>query len=516
MKKTININLGGLVFQIDEDAYDRLNLYLEALKSKFNNIDEQNEIIQDIESRFAELFNSEFGISKDVVSVEMVNKAISTMGEPEEFEEEEILEEDKSNTFSKEPEFATRKLFRDADDQVFVGVISGLSKYFGIQDAIWLRIAVVLLTIASVGIPTIPIYILLWIVMPVAKTSSEKLQMRGNPINLENIENQVKKNINSDEIKRTTARIANKTGEMAPVFFKVIGIGLIILFGLKLIGLTIALFGFSFFISMVNPGYSELLVNSNFTYYVGVFSLYILLATPIVLSIYLAIKIFTKKKVNWIVSFGIAFLLIIASAIGAFTSGFSVMNNFKVNAEQTNYVSLENPTVAELNIEFPYEKLQEDFDLNVNFGPKKKKDKIKLDGFKVLAGNKEIHINNVELDIRINKSDSIFKLSKTMLSKGRNIEDAEEKINHITNEFENLTENTISIPRLMVLEDETKWRNQRIIYKLYMPIGKRIYFGENAKKVIDDVEFNGDYYKRDLADNTWEMTRQGLKCISCD
>ena len=78
-----------------------------------------------------------------------------------------------------------------------------------------------------------------------------------------------------------------------------------------------------------------------------------------------------------------------------------------------------------------------------------------------------------------------------------------------------VNENTIAIPKLLILENETKWRVQQMNYKLYVPVGKKVYFGEYAKKVVDDVDFDGEYSKRDLADNTWLMTKNGLKCLTC-
>ena len=230
MKKTININLGGLVFSIDEDAFDRLSKYIDALKQKFTNVDEQNEIIQDIEYRFAELFNARINKSNEVVNIEMVNSAIATMGEPEEIEDE--LENNEKSNYQQQTsssDFVNKKLFRDPDDKVFAGVISGLSKYFGMKDPIWFRILMVLVVFAGVGFP-IGIYFLLWFLVPEAKNASDRLQMNGDPINLDNIEDQVKKNINTDEIKRTSVRVANRFGELVPLFVKVLAIGLLIFF----------------------------------------------------------------------------------------------------------------------------------------------------------------------------------------------------------------------------------------------------------------------------------------------
>lgn len=515
MKKTININLGGLVFKIDDDAYDRLKLYLEALKNKFHNQDERNEIIQDIEYRFAELFSAELTKTQEVVTLEMVTNAVNTMGAPEEIEEDDdfnVSEENfQESNFTKNK--MPKKLFRDPDNRVFAGVISGISKYLGISDPVWLRIAMVLIVITGFGFPFI-IYLIVWVVTPYAKTASDKLQMSGDSINLENIENQVKKNINTEEIKRTTAVITDKASEIAPIVLKLIGLGLVLFFGFQLITATVALFGGGFFLSSFNSSYLNLLFDSNSSYYLGLFSLYMLIATPLILIIYFAMKIFTRGKVNWVLSFTIALFLMILSFIGIGTSAYSVTKGFTSEAEQTNFVALEDPTINELNIEFPYEELTDNLNLNISM-VNDNNNEFDIDGFKVFPGKKEIHLNVVSLEIVPNKSDTLFKLSRTITSRGRTQEDAEEKLTHINNEFEYLMDATIAIPRKIVLKEETKWRMQLMDYKLEVPIGKRVYFGDNAKKVIENVNFNGDYSRKELANNTWKMTKQGLKCVTC-
>ncbi|MGB0886315.1 MAG: hypothetical protein ACPGR5_07800, partial [Chitinophagales bacterium] len=169
---------------------------------------------------------------------------------------------------------------------------------------------------------------------------------------------------------------------------------------------------------------------------------------------------------------------------------------------------------------FPYEKLEEDINMSVNFNNNGTHFNIndedsKINGFEIVSGQKQIKINQVELDIVLLQNDSIFKLSKIIGSKGRTIEEAENHLSKINNDFEIVNENMIAIPRMMLLEDESQWRVQRLKYKLYMPEGKRVHFGDNAKKLIDNVNFNGDYSRKNLANNTWEMTVSGLKCITC-
>ena len=85
MKKTIKINLSGLVFTLDEDAYQELKNYLDSISSRFRDLKEGNEIISDIESRIAEIFQSKVSDKKEVITIEDVNEVISIMGKPEDF-----------------------------------------------------------------------------------------------------------------------------------------------------------------------------------------------------------------------------------------------------------------------------------------------------------------------------------------------------------------------------------------------------------------------------------------------
>lgn len=190
MKKTISINLAGLVYQIDDDAFKLLENYLDKLKLTFTDVTEQQEILGDIEHRFAELFSEKLGKRSEVVNKKMVEEAIETLGEVELIEEENNA--NAGNATTSRTTGSSRKLFRSTDDKILGGVLGGLGVYFDI-DAIWLRLIFVLLAIASVGVPVGIIYIILWLVMPKAETASQKLQMQGEPVNLSNLQENLKK-----------------------------------------------------------------------------------------------------------------------------------------------------------------------------------------------------------------------------------------------------------------------------------------------------------------------------------
>lgn len=160
MKKTIDINLGGSPFIIDEDAYKLLKTYLDDIASRLP--DNDAEVINDVESRLAEILQNHISIRSQVVDSEMVKKAMSVMGRPEEFGEKTHINEMKENLRAEQ---APRRLYRNMNDKWLGGVCSGLAAYFGL-DTTLVRVIVVLLFLFG-GIGILP-YIILWIVIPKA------------------------------------------------------------------------------------------------------------------------------------------------------------------------------------------------------------------------------------------------------------------------------------------------------------------------------------------------------------
>ena len=186
MNKTVTANISGIVFNIEVDAYDKLNNYLATIKKYLGNTDSRDEVMADIESRVAELFKERFNNERSVVTLSDVDYVISVMGEPEQYfdgtEEESDWTSDKSNSSSTKQK--SKRIFRDEDDKIIGGVCSGIGHYFGI-DRIWIRI-IFLFAFFVWGVGFIP-YIILWIVIPKAKTTAEKLEMKGEAVNVDNI-----------------------------------------------------------------------------------------------------------------------------------------------------------------------------------------------------------------------------------------------------------------------------------------------------------------------------------------
>lgn len=188
MKKTLTVNLGGTVYHIDEDAYILLDNYLNNLRYHFRKEESADEIVRDMEIRISELFNEYLAGGIQVITVVQVEEVIARMGKPEDLSPDE--EETAERKTDESLQGVQRRLFRNPDDRILGGVLSGLAAYFGI-DSTPLRILLLILgfILLSVGgfFPLMLAYIIMWIIIPQARTATEKLQMRGEPINMENI-----------------------------------------------------------------------------------------------------------------------------------------------------------------------------------------------------------------------------------------------------------------------------------------------------------------------------------------
>lgn len=203
MKKTIQINIAGSVFFIDEDAYQSLANYLEAIKQYLANNEDRDEIMKDIELRIAELLIEKRASETRAISLNHIDEVIETMGQPEDYR---MDDEEEEQVFSKS---SNKKLFRDRNDRFIGGVASGLAHYIG-MDPVWMRLIWILIVLAGVGSPIL-VYIILWILVPEARTTSEKLRMKGEPVNLSNIEKSLKKEYENVAQKVKDADIKGKT-----------------------------------------------------------------------------------------------------------------------------------------------------------------------------------------------------------------------------------------------------------------------------------------------------------------
>jgi phage shock protein PspC (stress-responsive transcriptional regulator) len=184
MKITVSINLGGYSFNIDEDAYADLKRYLKNLEFHFAGEESSSEILSDIEARMAEIFRTKLNTYKQVINIDDVNQVIAVLGTPE-----DISDAERPTAREKFSSPGYHRMYRDPDHRAIGGVCAGMAAYWDME--IWL-VRVIFLILAFMGVGVL-IYLILYIVLPEARTTAEKIEMKGHPVNIHNIKDSVKK-----------------------------------------------------------------------------------------------------------------------------------------------------------------------------------------------------------------------------------------------------------------------------------------------------------------------------------
>lgn len=229
MDKIITINLGGYAIKMEEDAYEALKPYIRQIEETFANTENGKEIINDIEARLAEMLmeRTEGRVSATIADVEFVKKA---MGNPGEFEENQSEESPKQSSVPNDT--VKKRLYRDTDNKVFGGVCSGISNYFNLDPTVIRLIWVGLIFFFGTGFL---LYFILWIIVPEAVTTAQKLEMKGEAPTLDNIINRVKTEAGKVEqnlkAQNFGQRIGNIFSNLSSVF-KTIFKGIAIFIGL--------------------------------------------------------------------------------------------------------------------------------------------------------------------------------------------------------------------------------------------------------------------------------------------
>ena len=258
MNKTVSIHLQGIPFLIEENAYQLLKNYLDRLSEVLNQEEGAEEIKQDIEIRIAELFSIALGTNKKVLEQKMVEEVLQKLGDPKVFVSDE---EKQTNSKSSTQRSAEKRLFRDEDNSVIGGVCAGFANYFGLDVVIMRAIFVLVSVIGGFGLP---LYFILWIITPKAKTSIEKLQMKGEPINFDTMKSEIEKT--ADKLKNNSKHWAQKVKNdktienSAKGVIRIISVGFGLFFLLMGTGLFITALIFLF----IDPDFIPAQVNGEF------------------------------------------------------------------------------------------------------------------------------------------------------------------------------------------------------------------------------------------------------------
>lgn len=206
MKKTVNIHLCEQVFTMDEDACALLEGYLKNTHSYFSRMDDGEEIANDIENHVAELLCEYRDNGSVCITLAQIEEIIARIGNPEELGAGSAdkdgansgVNEDEIPPIPPHPTYVQKKFFRDPETALLGGVISGFCHYFGLKDVTIWRLVFVVLCFFSFLVSIIA-YALLYLIIPPAVTPEQRLQMRGEPINFQSINEELMKGVAQTE-----------------------------------------------------------------------------------------------------------------------------------------------------------------------------------------------------------------------------------------------------------------------------------------------------------------------------
>ena len=222
MNKVISIHIASTPFFIDEDAYTLLQDYLQKLERWFAGKEGGKEIVSDIESRLSELFSERIAHKNSVLSIAMVREVIQIMGQPEDFTNETSDSSKEEKTYNQQK--IKKQWFRDIDNRALGGVCAGIAAYLNL-DTVWVRIVFALLPFLSFG-AIVPIYIVLWIAVPPARTTTQKMQMRGENITIGNIEKTIKEEFEKvkEQFSKTGKKYSKRDKNILTIVAVVVGL----------------------------------------------------------------------------------------------------------------------------------------------------------------------------------------------------------------------------------------------------------------------------------------------------
>jgi phage shock protein PspC (stress-responsive transcriptional regulator) len=521
MNKTLTINLSGIVFHIDENAYEVFNAYIESIRRHFASSEGKDEIMQDIESRIAEMFQQRVGESKQVITLRDVEEVTAVMGKPEQFGDEE-------ETKAKEeaPRMGIkRRLFRNPDDEIIGGVCSGISAYFGI-DPVWIRLAfVIALIFFGTGVL---LYIILWIVMPEAKTTTDKLQMRGEPVTVSNIENRVREEFSEVKTRVESAghewaqkvkmrdysgftgflrRFFDGLGDLLGFIFKAIGkvaAFFFILIGLAVfLGCTVALLAVAG-VPIGNFPNLELsyFLSSGALFWV-LMAVLLLVGIPFLLLFYYGFRVLFNIKHRTKYVNMTAGGLWIAGLLIAIITGVSIAKKFAEKANVKQELNIMQPASDTLYVSMKTNSMDLDEE---DSGP--------FDGWIINSDSTTTIMGPVRVDIKRSAGDK-YELTKIVYSRGATRRKAMENAGGVSMTYTQ-TGDKLVLDNHFKMDTKTAFGLQEVKYVIGLPVGKMIFISKDLGNALYDVQNVTDTYDYDMAGHTWKMTENGLTCMDCD
>lgn len=511
MNKTTTVNIAGFVFNIEEEAYEELKKYLDGIRNNFSNDDERDEIMADIERRIAELFQEKNGTRKEVVVQADIDEIMEILGHPEDFasddEDERANSEQTKNADNGKPA-SHKRLFRDTDNASLGGVCAGLGHYFETDPLVFRILFILLFVLFGSGIL---LYIILLLVIPEAKTTSDKIEMKGQSVNVESIKEHIaniKQSISDstnrsqirDNIKGAVDRSVKTGRSLFQTLSKILGVGFLIGGTFLFVFLLLIFFGDTGIIPFIGPDRIE-----NFSTLIEIIypgenpsslifiSLITVSVIPIISLILTGIRMLFNykenvKKISW--SLGIIWMI---AATTLFFFSVRLATDFKNEKEIVYDIKLNTFGSQELLIDVSHDDV---FSNHINpYEIWGSSELIKADPISIYFGLSEVRILST-LDT------GEFKISLIKQSRGETTRDAIHKIERIDYNLV-IRGNNVFIPPYTKIPRADKIRGQYVMVEIVVPNSKTVKFGNNIDRVWRYIEGQPDPWDTEYANTTW-------------
>ena len=526
MNKTVSINLAGIFFHIDEDAYQNLKNYFKAIKKSLQNSEGESEILADIEGRVSELFSERIKSSQHVISNKEVDEIVSIMGQPEDYKIDEAIFEESPE--QEKSDIHKRRLFRDSDGAYVGGVSAGLGHYFGI-DPLLIRLVWVLLIFGAGMGPLL--YVILWILIPAAKTTAEKLAMMGKPVTISNIEKKVqeefenvkaslervKNSVNSDKINDLGSTIQSKSRSffetlcdiamfLFKLFFKAIGLLFIVVSISSLIGFFISLLTVGIADAVHFPGldFADLVNSSTLPLWLVSILALLIAGIPIVFLLLLGLRMVSSRapQLNRYTKLALLGVWIIV-LITLITLSLKLASDYRINASVTEQselpVTSEDTLFLEMKGNPLYSKyLYRDNDLEIIYDEQ---------------NTKRIYGSNVRLIVRSTK-DSIGSISVEKIALGSDYFNAKNRAEKLEYDYE-FKNNTLFLNGYFLTNIDNKYRGQNVEVILTLPIGSVLFPDENTYSFHRNTSKYNDILDNGNEEHYMKVNYKSMRCLDC-
>ncbi|BDD04786.1 PspC domain-containing protein [Aureibacter tunicatorum] len=576
MKKNISINISGIIFHIEEDGFEKLQKYLKEIRKYFSTFEDNEEIIDDIENRIAEVFLTKLDKNKQVISLEDVEEIISMMGSIEDFKEVEdqpFIEENEEEKVHNTPP-SNKKLYRDTQRKLLAGVLAGLGHYFKV-DSIWLRLIFLCLAFGIFWFPPIffglfisyiimwiivpakddleeqkfnrklfrdpnnkiisgsasgiasylgvdaivirlvfilsfflggtgiLIYIIIWSITPKAKSFSDRVQMKGEPITLSNIENSIKSKLETDEKEESVLakiillpfRVLSSVFEYLGKHMKPLLIflkdAISIITGVVFILVGVVTFCMSIIFLLIVVG----LVNFDFgtfpaalfihSFPIGIYFFTIMIMIPPLAYLIILGLVLIKNDLK--IKSGIHWALLSLFCIG-------IIGSVVVSTQiATSFSQIETA------------KSEETLNLNGEI--------IMINSNKI-NGYKAHQVNDLQIEGYNGKSIKIIELKE---SHGKNKEMAMLRAGDISYSY-TINDSTLTLDDSYFFKPESKFRDQKLRLRLFIPYDQKFTIDEDLDNILDkNILYRFGYDENMLDNNVWYFDKQNdLVCQSCN